>query len=218
MPEFIPAINSDNFEEIERRVRSLEPFMRKFGIKYVHIDVADGTFTKNSIWHDPKDLVGFKTIFDLELHLMISDIDRRIDDWLFEPVCRIIFHIEAGHDPKLIIQKCIGAGIEAGIAIKPETSWLETKPYWDAVNLIQILGVNPGLAGQKMQPEITDKIRALRQACPECIIEVDGGVGVDNAGELVEAGANIIVAASSIFGSTDPKEAIKNLQSAITKS
>lgn len=215
MAELIPAINADDFEEVKRRVRLVEPFSQKFGIKYIHIDVADGTFTKNTIWHDPKDLVGFETIFDLEVHLMIADIDRRIDDWLFEPARRVIFHLEAARDPELAIQKCVAQGKEVGLALNPETSWIKTRPYWDMINLIQILGVTPGLAGQKMQSEIADKIRALRRACAECIIEVDGGVTAENAKGLVDAGANYIVAASAIFGAFDIKEAISNLKSKI---
>ena len=215
MAELIPAINADDFEEITKRIRLVESLAQKFDLGYIHLDVADGTFTKNTIWHDPKDLIGFDSILDLEVHLMIADMDRRIENWLFEPVKRIIFHLEAAHDPKLIIQKCIGAGIEAGLAIKPETSWIPTKPYWAMVNLIQVLGVAPGLAGQNMRPEIADKIRALRQACAECIIEVDGGVTADKAQNLVQAGANIIVASSAIFGDKNVEKAIKDLKSRI---
>lgn len=213
--KLIPAINADGFEEIAQKIKTLEPLAQEFGLGWVHVDVADGTFTKNTIWHEPKDLVGFDTIFDLELHLMIADIDRRIDEWLFGPVKRVIFHIEAGHDPKLVIQKCVSSGIEVGLAVSPETSWIKTKPYWDTLNLVQILGVMPGKAGQKMGEDIVDKVKGLRGACPECIIEIDGGVTLENAKELAEAGADYIVAASAIFGAKDLKKAILDLQKAI---
>ncbi|MEK7599014.1 MAG: ribulose-phosphate 3-epimerase [Patescibacteria group bacterium] len=214
--ELIPGINADSFEEIAEKIRLIEGLADKFGIKYIHLDAADGTFTKNTIWHNPGDLVGFKSNLKIEVHLMISDIDRRIENWLFKPIERIIFHMEAARDPKLTIQKCKDAGIEVGLAVKPKTSLTEIKPYWENVDLIQILGVLPGKAGQSMSPEIMDKIKTLRRICPSCIIEVDGGVNAENAKELASAGANILSATSAIFAGDDIKKAIENLKSKIS--
>jgi ribulose-phosphate 3-epimerase len=214
--ELIPAINADAFEEIAAKIRLIESLAEKFGIQYIHLDIADGTFTKNTIWRDPKDLIGFQTSLKIEVHLMISGIDRRIEDWLFKPVSRIIFHLEASRDPKLIIKKCRDSGIGAGLSVKPETSWFETKPYWDSIDLIQILGVDPGRSGQKMAPVIVDKIKSLRQTCQKCIIEIDGGVDAGNAKNLVLSGANILASASAIFASQDIETAIANLKSKIS--
>lgn len=209
--QLIPAINADSFEELTRRVRMLEPLAEKYGITTVHIDVADGTFTENSIWHDAKDLVGFETPLELEMHLMLTDMDTRIEEWLFRPVSRIIFHVEAAHDPAFVIQKCREADTGVGIAVRPETSCELTKPYWQTVDCIQLLSVIPGRAGQAMDAGTPDKIRALRHACPSCIIVVDGGVSADNARGIIDAGANGLVAASAIFGSDDIEKAIEAL-------
>ncbi|MCH7883436.1 hypothetical protein IIA95_03410 [Patescibacteria group bacterium] len=213
--QLIPAINVDSFEEVIERVRLIEPLAEKFGIEYLHLDVADGTFTPNTIWHEATDLVGFKTSLAIEVHLMITDIDRRIEKWLFDPIKRIIFHLEAGRDPDLVIEKCRDAKKEVGLAIRPETAWEKTKPFWDKVDFVQSLSVSPGRAGQRAHINAVDKVRTLRHACPSCIIEVDGGVNADNAGELVKAGANLVVAASAIFGSEDIEQAILNLKSKI---
>lgn len=212
MVEIIPAINVDSFEEIEKRARLVEPYA-----KWIQIDVADGTFAKNTLWHNAKDLFALKTSLKIEVHLMLADIDRRIDEWLIAPVKRIVFHLETSKDPDFVIQKCRENSKEVGIAITPDTPWMRTKPYWQKTDLIQILGVNPGLAGQKIQEEnVIDKIIHLRQVCSSCIIEVDGGVNEDNAARLIKAGANILVAASAIFDAPDIGQAIKNLNQRIT--
>lgn len=207
MIEIIPAINVDSLEKLEKRVRLVEPYT-----KWVQIDVADGTFTKNTIWHNAVDLLNLKTSLKIEVHLMIADMDKRIGEWLLPNTSRIIFHLEAAHDPDFVINKCRENLKEVGIAIAPDTPWMQTKPYWQKVDLIQILGVNPGLPGQKMQEEnVIDKIIHLRTNCPSCIIEVDGGVNEENAARLAKAGANILVAASAIFDAPDIKKAIENL-------
>lgn len=214
--QLIPAINVDSFEEVIEKVRLIEPLANKFGIKYIHLDVADGTFTPNTIWNEATDLVGFETSLAIEVHLMITDIDRRIEKWLFDPIKRIIFHLEASHDPDLVIQKCRSAQKEVGLAIRPETVWEKTEPFWDKVDFVQSLGVSPGRAGQRAHTDAVDKVRALRHACPSCIIEVDGGVTSKNAGELVKAGANLVVAASAIFSQDNIEKAILDLKNKIS--
>lgn len=205
--EIIPAVNVETFEKAEQRIRLVEPYST-----WVHLDIADGAFTKNTIWHDARDLVGFHTSLKIEAHLMIRDIDIRIAEWLSAPVDRVVFHVEAGHDPDLVIQKCREAGKQVGLAIVPDTSWIQLQPYWDKVDIVQTLGVHPGLAGQEIQPETYEKIAHLRASCPSCTIEVDGGMKVGTARRAALKGANIIVAASAIFGSEDVGRAIEELK------
>ncbi|MBI1957307.1 MAG: hypothetical protein HYS44_02520 [Candidatus Niyogibacteria bacterium] len=216
MTALIPAINAETFEEVVRRIRMLEPLAEKFGFNTVHLDVADGTFTENTIWHDARELVGFETPLAIEAHLMLAEIDMRLEGWLFDPMTRIIFHKEAAHDPSFVIQKCRDAKIGVGIAVRPETDWKVTKPYWSAVDCVQLLSVIPGRAGQAIQEGTTDKLRALRAACPSCTIEVDGGVSARNAKELKDAGADWLVAASAIFDAPDVEGAIANLTQAVS--
>lgn len=205
--KIIPAINSDSFEEIKKRIKIIEPH-----VDWVQIDVADGTFTKNTIWHNPHDLALLGTKLKIELHLMIADIDRRIEDWLLPNVGRIVFHISASHDPDFVIEKCKEAGKEVGIAIGPDEPLVKALAYKDKVDVFQILAVHPGLAGQKAMDEAFDRIKEVREACKSCIIEVDGGMNKEIAKRAVEAGANIINAASAIFSQKDIGKAIEELK------
>jgi len=204
--EIIPVINTDSFEEVKRKIGLVEPYAG-----WVQLDVCDGTFTKNTNWHNAEDLLSFKISLNIEVHLMISGIEEKVENWLIAPVKRIIFHLEAAKDPDFVIEKCRRAGKEVGIAINPDTAWTKLVPYFKKVDLFQILGVYPGLAGQKFQEDNFDKIIHLRKECPECIIEVDGGMDKTTAKKAIDAGANIIVAASAIFDAKDIKKAIEEL-------
>ena len=208
MAEVIPAINASDFETIKKRLKFVEPFVR-----WVHLDVADGTFTSNSIWHEPKDLLTLETPLFVEVHLMISDMDFRWRDWVLPRVNRVIFHLEAAHDPELVIGKIHESGKEAGVAINPQTPWQKAEPYCASVDLIQTLAVPPGIAGQKFDVRILDKIRALRSRHEECIIEADGGINLETGKVCVQAGANILASASFIFSSKSPEGAINKLKS-----
>jgi len=205
--QVIPAINVDSFEEVKEKMGLVEPY-----VKWVQLDVADGTFTKNTLWHDSTDLLSFKTSLNIEVHLMINDIEERVESWLLEPVNRVIFHLETAKAPRLVIEKCKEAKKEVGIAIGPDTSWTQLIPFCTEVDVFQILSVYPGLPGQKFIEECLDKIKSLRENCPSVIIEVDGGVNKEVALKAKKAGADIICAASAIFNSSDIKKAIKDLQ------
>lgn len=239
MAKLIPAANEPSFEEVARKIRQIEELAGELGITEMHIDISDGTFTPTTVWHEPKDLVGFETGLKLDFHLMISDMDTRIGDWLIEPIKKITFHLEAAHDPALVLEKIKNSGREAGIAINPETPVEKLEPFFNKADPVRktagdvskinglkesrtmglsngassflILGVHPGASGQGMIPQTAEKIRVLRKICSGCIIGVDGGVTVENAKELVDAGADYIVAASAIFKQRDVRKAIKDL-------
>ncbi|MBU2633441.1 hypothetical protein KJ751_02975 [Patescibacteria group bacterium] len=207
--QVIPTINSKSFKKIKEKIELIET---QTDSSWVQIDVADGTFTKNTIWHNASNLLTLETKLNIEVHLMISDIEKRIEDWLIEPVKRIIFHLETAKDPHFVIQKCKKANKEVGIAIGPDTSWTQLMPFCDKVNLFQILSVRPGSAGQKFQEESLEKIMSLRSNCPSAIIEVDGGVDDGVAKKVEEAGADIVAVASYIFNAKDVGKAIEELE------
>ena len=215
MVKTIPAANENSFEEVAQKIRQIEGLAGEFGLDEMQIDVSDGTFTQITVWHEPKDLVGFETAMKLDFHLMIADMDTRVSDWLIEPAHKITFHLEAAHDPALVLEKIKESGREAGIAINPETPVESLEPFFGRADSFLILGVNPGASGQGILAGTTEKIRVLRNVCEECIIGIDGGVMLENAGELVKAGANYIVAASAIFKAEDIKKAIFDLQNEI---
>ena len=169
--QIIPGVNAENFEEIKEKIKLIESFSN-----WLHLDVADGTFTKNTLWHEPDDLIGFETSLNIEAHLMIDKPEKRIEQWLIKGVKRIIFNLESSEAPELLIQKCRENNIEVGISIGPDTSWTRLMPFLlaqpdRASKFIQILCVYPGLAGQKFMEDCLDKIRHLRKECPECDIE-----------------------------------------------
>jgi len=145
--------------------------------------------------------------------LMIDKVEEKIDHWLNPSVKRIIFHIGGSRDPGFVIDRCHKNKTEIGIAISPDESIAQALAYKSNVDFFQILGVKPGLPGQKMDENTFERIREVRKFCPSCIIEVDGGMNLETIPKAVSAGANIIVAASAIFDSNkNIKEAIEELK------
>lgn len=215
MIEIIPTINSEDFEEIKKKIKMVEgvtTFDVANAVKWIQIDVADGTYTKNTIWHNPNDLLDLETSLNIEVHLMINNINERVDDWLIPQVKRIIFQFEASSNPEFVIEKCKKAGKEVGISLSPIVSVESVIKYINNVDFFQILAVNPGLAGQKTQDEAFDKIKSLRKVCESCIIEVDGGMNEETGKRAVEAGANRLAMAGAIFNSDNIDDAIKKLK------
>ncbi|OHA04379.1 MAG: hypothetical protein A2934_04710 [Candidatus Sungbacteria bacterium RIFCSPLOWO2_01_FULL_47_10] len=208
MVEIIPAINSKTWDDAVSKIRKVEPYAN-----WVHIDIADGTFTPNTLWHNSLDLVGFQTNLKLEIHMMEDDPEERIDHWFLQPVKRIIVHWEAVRDMDYIIEECRKEKVEIGIAIADLTSWTVLRQYINKIDMVQVLCVPAGVSGQGFHGHNLLKIRHLRKLCPHCTIEVDGGMTPETAGECVKMGANIVAAASYIFGSKDIKKAIEELQS-----
>ncbi len=180
--------------------------------EWVQLDVADGTFTKNTIWHNASDLLSLETSLKIEVHLMINRIEERVDEWLIAPVKRVIFHLEAAKDPHFVIEKCRKVGKGVGISIGPDTPWTQLMPFCGRVDVFQILAVYPGLAGQKFIEASLEKITYLKRNCPNAMIEVDGGVNEEVAKKVAKAGADIVNAANYIFGAKDLKKAIEELK------
>lgn len=208
MIEIIPAINADNFEEIKKKIKLVESCA-----DWAHIDVADGTFTKNTLWHNASDLASLDTKLNIEVHLMINNPERRIDDWLISGVKRVFFHIKGCKDPGFVINRCKEAGVEAAIAVGPDESVVKAMAHKDEVKMFLILGVHPGLAGQKMNPDTYGKIKEVRSFCGSCIIGVDGGMNRETMPRAAEAGADRIISASAVFESgKSPEEAIGELK------
>lgn len=222
MVEIIPSINVFEWEEAVKRIKLIESFAKEAGINTVHLDVADGTFTNVTYWHRASDLLGLETPLKIEAHLMIgtsdNPVEERIAEWLMpERIFRAIVHVEAGHDIHFALTKCRQAGMQTGVTIAPGSSWTRLVPYLNNVDMAHVLGVHPGLSGQTMQKDhVFDALSHLRARPPKGgLIEVDGGVSLENAHELVQAGANVLVAGSAIFDAEDPREAVRALQAQI---
>lgn len=207
MVEIIPAINAAAWEEVMRQIRLIEPYT-----DWVHIDVADGTFTPNTLWHNPIDLVGLETKCKIEIHLMEDRPEERVEAWLIRPVSRIIVHYEVTHDLDFILSECRSEDIKVGLSVASHTSWTCLKPFVDKVDLLQILAVHSGMAGQEFEGHNISKIKHLRAFARQAIIEVDGGITPQVGDECVRAGADILVSANYIFSHPSPKMAIQELR------
>jgi len=207
MIEIIPAIIPKFFQEIEEKIKLVEPY-----VDWVQLDVMDGKFVNNSTWTNPNDLKSLNTNLNLEVHLMINNPEEAIDDWIESGVKRIIIHYESTDKHKEIIEKVKRAGLEIGLAINPETSIEVIDEFYKDIDLVLIMSVNPGFGNQDFLNESVDKIRQLRERYKNVNIEVDGGVNLETAPNVIKAGANILISGSAIFKSNNIEETIKQLK------
>ncbi len=218
MTEIIPAINSESFREVVEKIQRVEKLTR-----WIHIDIADGTFTKNALWHNPQELAQWTKENPkhslIEVHLMIENFEDQIEKWITAGAKRIIVHIETIKNIKSfekIKSLCDTAGVFLMLSVAPETPASVFDQYIEQnIVCFQILAVNPGLPGQLFLEDSYDKIRYIREKCPYGDIEIDGGIKEGIVKKCKEAGANLFVSASAIFNAPDIKKAISDLQSNI---
>lgn len=187
------------------------------GADIVHIDVMDGHFVPN-ITIGPLIVKAARAITDapLDVHLMIENADRYIDDFAKAGADWITIHAETGHHLHRTIGYIKDLGKKAGIVLNPATPLESIEWLLEDVDLVMIMSVNPGFGGQKFIPSALSKIRRLKEMIDsrglKVGIEVDGGITPDNIGEVVGAGANIFVAGSAIFGQPDYRQAISKMK------
>lgn len=182
-----------------------------------HLDIMDGLFVPNISYGFPV----VKAISELakkpmDAHLMIVDPDRYIERFAKEGVKYLSVHIEACTHLHRTIQNIKECGMKAGVALNPHTPAYMIKEIIADTDFVLVMSVNPGFGGQSFIASSLNKIREIRdmasKTAPNLLIEVDGGVSKENAPLLVEAGADILVAGSSIFSKSSPSEAIKELK------
>lgn len=205
-----PSILSADFSKLGEHVALIE----KGGAHLIHVDVMDGHFVPNISFGAPvmKSLLG-KTGLPFDVHLMIENPDKYIGDFVTPNTEYITVHEEACVHLHRSIQLIKSHGIKAGVSLNPATS-LDTLEYvLEDVDMVLIMSVNPGFGGQKFIPSALRKIKELdeiRKARGLAFeIEVDGGVTLDNVKEVVDAGADIIVAGSAVFAAPDIEERVK---------
>lgn len=213
MKRLAPSILSADFSKLGQEVSEVE----KAGADLVHIDVMDGAFVPN-ITIGPlveKSLVG-KTSLPFDVHLMIENPDRYIEDFVTEQTEFICVHEEACTHLNRTVQLIRSFGVRPAVALNPATSLTVLDYILEDVDMVLIMSVNPGFGGQKFIPQTMAKIKLLegirRNRELDFEIEIDGGVGASNIAEISEAGCDIFVAGSAVFGREDRVAAVSELK------
>ncbi len=211
--EIAPSILSANFTQLGEEVRAVECG----GASVIHVDVMDGHFVPNiSIGLPVVESLRKATRLPLDVHLMIERPEEYVEAFAKAGADRILVHQEATVHLDRLLTSIREHGAEAGAVINPATPVVMISEVLDKLDTVLVMSVNPGFGGQKFIPGAFEKIRQLKELRARYNgafrIEVDGGVGPENVGELVLAGADTLVAGSSVFHTPDPNEAVRHLR------
>ena len=208
-----PSILSADFGNLEKEIKSI----CEAGCDLVHVDVMDGHFVPNlTIGPVVVEPVSKASTKPLDIHLMVENNSFFVD--LFAPLKPkyLSFHIESEKHPHRLIQKIRSLGISPAITLNPHTKVEDIEYLLEDLDMVLLMSVNPGFGGQKFIPSVIEKVKKLKELIkkknPNCLIEVDGGVSDKNIKELKDAGVDIVVAGSFVFGSSDYKKAIDSLK------
>ena len=195
-----PSILAADFKVLGQEMKKTE----ENGAAYIHFDVMDGMFVPSISFGMPV----LASIHDateqfMDAHLMVQEPIRYVEAFQKAGADYVTVHLEACEDVKTTLDKIHACGMKAGLAVNPETDVKELVPYLEDVEMILIMSVHPGFGGQKFIPESLEKIREVRAMLNEknleTDIQVDGGIYVENVREVLDAGANVIVAGSAVF-------------------
>ncbi len=203
-----PSLLSADFSRLAEEVRDVE----KAGCDVLHIDVMDGNFVPNlTIGPLVVSAIRRVTPMPLDVHLMIDRPSRYVSEFRKAGADWITVHVEAEKDVKGVLKMIRDEGAKAGISLRPGTAVETLFPYLPELDLVLVMSVEPGFGGQSFMPEMMDKIKVLRPKF-NGLISVDGGIGAGNAIQALEAGADVLVAGSAIFGKADRAKAIREFR------
>ena len=214
MVKIAPSILSADFSKLGEEIINLH----NSGADFIHIDVMDGEFVPNITFGMPViKAIRNKTDKVFDVHLMINNPQRYIDEFILAGADIITLHYEAEKHLDRAIQYIKSKGVKAAIALNPATPTMVLKDIIANLDMVLIMSVNPGFGGQKFIPYSLNKIRevkemALKANNSNILIQVDGGIDKNNVKDVIEAGANVIVAGSAVFGDGNLGENIKALR------
>ena len=211
LPLVAPSILSADFSRLGDECKSAI----ECGADLLHLDVMDGHFVPN-LTMGPALCNSLREIMPdvyLDVHLMVNSPMMYIDSFASAGANLLTGHIEANDDPIELVEAIHDAGMDAGIAINPPTEVENILPFIEAFDLILVMSVNPGFSGQAFMPEVLQKVETIHQRLrPDQRLQMDGGVGLATCNACRDAGCDVLVAASAIFGTSDYETAIAGLR------
>lgn len=207
MTEIIPSILVKNKEEFLDKIIAIEPYTQR-----VHLDIADGIFVPNMTISGFEELESTETPLRTSVHLMVSKPENHIVRWLETQADSFIFHIEATQKSQEIIEKLKEAEREVGIALNPETPVEAVQPFINQVDFVHFMTVEPGFYGGEFVEPVLDKMSDFHYFYPDKVISVDGGINLERAEKVVQAGANMLIVGSYIWNNQNIAKAIEELK------
>ena len=212
MIQIAPSMLSADFLHLEKDVEMVNACADLF-----HLDIMDGVFVPNISYGFPVvDAIASKAEKPLDAHLMIVRPETYVKRFAESGVSMLSFHLNATEDPGAVLDLIHGCGMKAGIAVNPDIPVERLFPYIGRCEYMLVMSVFAGFGGQKFIEDTYGRIRTLKSEIAgrgaDCLIEVDGGVSAKNASSLAEAGADILVAGSAVFKSSDPADVISSLR------